>query len=111
MKPKIRNETLMNCNMCGREGRLVNSEVEGVILQVCKECARYGKIIPRARKQDETRSYGSNNRFESRNRKFSQVSSRQSKQDKKDGKPKEKLVANQKLGILVLLLGVFLISV
>ncbi|MBD3164463.1 TIGR00270 family protein [Candidatus Woesearchaeota archaeon] len=31
--------------MCGSENRLYKSEIEGTVLNVCKHCAKYGKII------------------------------------------------------------------
>ncbi|MCX8146860.1 MAG: multiprotein bridging factor aMBF1 [Candidatus Woesearchaeota archaeon] len=34
-----------SCEMCGKEERLLKVEVEGAVLSVCKECAKFGKII------------------------------------------------------------------
>jgi putative transcription factor len=35
----------MQCDMCGRETSLVKAKVEGTILDVCKNCARFGEIV------------------------------------------------------------------
>ncbi len=32
------------CEMCGRAGSLVNADVEGVMLQVCQGCSKYGQV-------------------------------------------------------------------
>ena len=34
---------IMECEMCGRGGTLIKSEIEGVILSVCSNCARLGQ--------------------------------------------------------------------
>ena len=34
-----------NCDMCGREGNLNQAIVEGSLLNVCDNCARFGKVI------------------------------------------------------------------
>jgi putative transcription factor len=33
------------CEMCGSEDNLFKARIEGSILNVCKNCARYGKVI------------------------------------------------------------------
>lgn len=42
----------MNCELCGREikGKPILIEVEGAILRVCPECARFGKVVQEARR-------------------------------------------------------------
>src|SRR3989344_4859125 len=40
------------CDMCGRQGGLVTAEVEGVEMNVCQNCARYGTV---RRKPDAVR--------------------------------------------------------
>ena len=34
-----------NCDMCGRENNLNQAIVEGSLLNVCDNCARFGKVI------------------------------------------------------------------
>ncbi len=34
------------CEMCGKEGELVDSIVEGVMMNVCVNCSDYGKVVP-----------------------------------------------------------------
>ena len=31
--------------MCGNEGQLFKTDVEGSILNLCKDCSRFGKVI------------------------------------------------------------------
>lgn len=59
--------------MCGKESSLFNAEIEGVVLQVCKDCAKYGKVLSRVRdpnfEQDSKREpsrTGRDGRFGSR---------------------------------------------
>ncbi len=35
----------MQCDMCGSEEKLYKADIEGSILNVCKSCSRFGKII------------------------------------------------------------------
>jgi putative transcription factor len=35
----------MQCEMCGKDEQLFKTDVEGGILNVCKKCSRYGKVI------------------------------------------------------------------
>lgn len=35
----------MPCDMCGADSQLVLAEIEGVKLQVCITCARFGKVL------------------------------------------------------------------
>lgn len=35
----------MPCDMCGADSQLVLAEIEGVRLQVCITCARFGKVL------------------------------------------------------------------
>ncbi len=34
-----------NCDLCGREGNLTQAIVEGSLLNVCENCAKFGKVI------------------------------------------------------------------
>ena len=36
---------MANCDMCGKENRLVIAEIEGTKMNVCSICGRFGKII------------------------------------------------------------------
>jgi len=42
----------MRCEMCGKKGDSVSAIVEGVILKVCDNCAKYGDVI-RVRPKDD----------------------------------------------------------
>ena len=35
----------INCDMCGKEAKLFKTDVEGSILNLCKECSKFGKVI------------------------------------------------------------------
>lgn len=37
----------MPCEMCGKDEMLVKADIEGAELQVCRGCARFGKILSR----------------------------------------------------------------
>jgi len=36
----------MPCEICGAEGELVRAKIEGSVLRVCKNCAKFGEVIP-----------------------------------------------------------------
>jgi putative transcription factor len=38
------------CEMCGKEGELLKASIENVIMSVCANCARYGKVLSKERK-------------------------------------------------------------
>ncbi len=40
----------MQCDMCGSETELFKAEIEGTTLNVCRSCAKYGKIKSPVRK-------------------------------------------------------------
>jgi len=50
------------CEMCGRESKLVQADVEGVELNVCSNCAKYGTIKKKVSNFRRQRSH-SQNRF------------------------------------------------
>jgi len=33
------------CDMCGKEARLFQTKIEETMLNVCKECSRFGKVV------------------------------------------------------------------
>ncbi|USN45819.1 MAG: TIGR00270 family protein [Candidatus Woesearchaeota archaeon] len=35
----------MQCEMCGKESSLVQANVEGAVMSVCSECARFGAVL------------------------------------------------------------------
>ena len=39
----------MNCDMCGKESKLMVALVEGTEMNVCSQCAKFGKIIRRVK--------------------------------------------------------------
>ena len=39
----------MQCNMCGKDTKLITAEIEGTRLEVCETCASYGKKINKPR--------------------------------------------------------------
>ncbi len=41
----------MNCDMCGVESQLFKALIEGGELNVCKACAKYGKILHKIRQE------------------------------------------------------------
>jgi len=45
----------MNCDMCGKESILMVALVEGTEMNVCSQCARFGKIV---RKVQEAQAIG-----------------------------------------------------
>ncbi len=36
----------MECELCGKQDELANAVVEGSIIKVCRQCSRYGHVIP-----------------------------------------------------------------
>ncbi|MBN1544373.1 TIGR00270 family protein [Candidatus Woesearchaeota archaeon] len=38
---------MSTCDMCGKEAELVKARIEGTLLDVCDECARFGEIVER----------------------------------------------------------------
>ena len=39
---------MASCDMCGKQGSLVTAEVEGVEMNVCQNCARFGTLRQKA---------------------------------------------------------------
>lgn len=35
----------MQCELCGIEANLIQAEIEGTLLNVCRDCARFGKVV------------------------------------------------------------------
>ena len=36
----------MQCEMCGKETELIEAVVEGVVMSVCVDCAKFGNVVP-----------------------------------------------------------------
>lgn len=49
---------MANCELCGKETKLIRAEVEGIVLNVCQGCAKHGKAIraPQAPKPSRRRT-------------------------------------------------------
>lgn len=43
----------MNCDMCGKETGLFKTDVEGSVLNLCKECSKFGKVISAVRVEEK----------------------------------------------------------
>jgi len=41
----------MQCDMCGSEERLYKTNIEGTILNVCKNCSKFGKVIGQVKEE------------------------------------------------------------
>jgi putative transcription factor len=39
----------MQCEMCGSDDELYRASVEGTIINLCKKCARFGKVLERVK--------------------------------------------------------------
>ncbi len=35
----------MNCDTCGKGGQLFDADIEGTVLVVCTDCAKFGKVL------------------------------------------------------------------
>jgi putative transcription factor len=45
----------MQCDMCGKDEQLFQTDIEGGTLNVCKKCSRYGKVISVVREKKADR--------------------------------------------------------
>jgi len=43
---------MTNCDTCGKSTQLYRAEIEGVIMNVCKECASFGKVLGTLRRPE-----------------------------------------------------------
>ncbi|MBR9690661.1 TIGR00270 family protein [Candidatus Woesearchaeota archaeon] len=43
----------MQCDMCGAQSQLFRAEVEGVELNVCQSCSKFGNVIEKAKSKEE----------------------------------------------------------
>lgn len=43
----------MNCDMCGKNTNLFITNIEGAKMQLCKECASYGKVLGNVKTREE----------------------------------------------------------
>jgi putative transcription factor len=46
----------MQCEMCGTDGELFKVNIEGVNLNICRKCAKFGKVIERVKEPSEIRA-------------------------------------------------------
>jgi len=37
---------MSSCELCGKEGELINAVIEGSMVSVCENCSKFGRIIP-----------------------------------------------------------------
>lgn len=37
---------MVSCDLCGREAKLIDAIVEGSMLSVCQNCAKFGNVVP-----------------------------------------------------------------
>ena len=47
----------MNCDMCGKSGDIHVALVEGTELNVCDNCARFGKILRKVEIEEQHKKY------------------------------------------------------
>lgn len=52
----------MPCEMCGQEAPLYKAEVEGTTLNVCKKCAKYGKILQKPQQKNKKKKEKTTNK-------------------------------------------------
>jgi putative transcription factor len=45
----------MACDICGSEERLFKTNIEGTILNVCRECSKFGKVISEIKPAEKIR--------------------------------------------------------
>ncbi len=43
---------MTNCELCGKDTELFRSDIEGTILNVCKDCSSFGKILSPIKKAE-----------------------------------------------------------
>jgi len=46
----------MGCELCGKEGELVEAKIEGTVLEVCENCAELGEVLQRGQVKKKQRS-------------------------------------------------------
>jgi putative transcription factor len=44
----------MQCNMCGKDTELFIATIEGTELEVCKDCAKFGKNVKKIKKKEHS---------------------------------------------------------
>lgn len=40
---------MTSCDMCGKTARLVKTKIEGTVLDVCEQCARFGEAVSKSK--------------------------------------------------------------
>ena len=78
------NLSIMQCDMCGKDSVLKEVKIEGVVMNVCSACSKYGQVINKP-------NYNS--------KKYAKFNSNYSKNKRNDLEQKDSLVSNY--GLLI----------
>lgn len=50
---EIKTKQMASCEMCGKEGGNIPTIVEGITLNLCKNCSKHGKVLSKPRKKEQ----------------------------------------------------------